>query len=428
MRTLLVAALLPLFAIGKDLPVADQAELDAAIQAAEPGDSIVLREGTWVDLKIRFVGKGSSTSPITLRSAVPGKTILTGKSQIRISGEYLTVDGLWIKDPDPSVGDTVEFRADSKSLARHCRLTNSAVTMSSGSAASVVDSRWVNLYGSDNRVDHCFIEGKNNGGTTLVVWLGNGQEGRHRIDGNYFGAREPLGRNGGETIRVGDSKTSMQPAACVIEKNLFERCDGEAECISNKSCGNVYRGNSFVAVSGALTLRHGNGCTVEENIFHGESAKGTGGIRIIGEDHIVRRNFLSDLAGDDARSGITLMMGIPDSPAHGYFQVKRARIENNVLVNCRHPILIGLSNSKNATLPPIDTVFADNVVTTDQAVVEARCATDGLQWEGNSFWGKELGIPKPEGVDWRVVKVERQRALTQADVGPAWWGDSNQQN
>src|SRR5258707_256657 len=82
--------------------------------------------------------------------------------------------------------------------------------------------------------------------TTYVVWLGHGREGGNQIDRNYFGPRAGLGANGGETIRIGDSRTSMLAANCVVEKNLFEKCNGEVECISNKSCGNIYRDNTFL--------------------------------------------------------------------------------------------------------------------------------------------------------------------------------------
>ena len=71
------------------------------------------------------------------------------------------------------------------------------------------DSKWVSLYGSDNRVDHCYFAGKTNLGQTMVVWLDKeSPENRHRIDHNHFGPRPPLGENGGESIRVGDSSTS----------------------------------------------------------------------------------------------------------------------------------------------------------------------------------------------------------------------------
>ena len=208
---------------------------------------------------------------------------------------------------------------------------------------------------------------------------------------------------------------------CVVEKNLFEKCNGEAECISNKSCGNIYRENTFLEVSGTLTLRHGNGCVVERNVFLGNGAKGTGGIRIIGEDHIVRGNHLERLTGDDARSALCLMLGIPNSPANRYFQVQRARVENNTLVDCEHPILIGLSDDKNATLAPVETVFSGNqVLSPKHFVIEARCALDGITWRENRFSGKALGIPVKEGIETSEPKVTPLKPITRAEVGTTW--------
>lgn len=406
----------------KQIPVADEVAFNHAVANVRPGDVLVLREGQWPDAKLLFSGRGTANAPITLRAAVPGKTILSGKTQLRIGGEYLTVDGLWFQNPDPVVGDTIEFRDDKKRPSRHCRLTNSAITLEVGKGSKAdAQSRWINLYGENNRVDHCLVQGKVNKGATLVVWLDGQHSGRHHIDHNYFGPREKLGENGAETIRVGDSKTSMQTAACVIEQNLFERCDGEAESISNKSCGNIYRNNTFLAVSGALTLRHGNGCLVENNIFLGQREKGTGGIRIIGEDHIVRGNYLEELDGSDARSGISLMRGIPDSPLSGYFQVKRALVEANTLVDCKHSLLIGLGDEKSAKLPPIDCMLRGNVILAPNfTAIESRSTIDGVRWDNNTVWGRELGIPAQAGITWKQVKPTAPVPLSRNDVGPAW--------
>jgi poly(beta-D-mannuronate) lyase len=65
-----------------------------------------------------------------------------------------------------------------------------------------------------------------------------------------FRPRPPLRRNGGETICVGYSHQSMSNSATRLEHNLFERCDGELEIVSNKSCGNVYRFNTFRECAG----------------------------------------------------------------------------------------------------------------------------------------------------------------------------------
>ena len=426
MRTLLLIA--SAFAVltmqatlhARDFSIGDISEVNSAMKEANPGDNLILKAGEWPDAQIRFRGHGEKNKPITLKAAEPGKTIITGKSTLRVGGEHLVVEGLLFQDPDPTVSDLIQLRIDSDELAHNCRMTNCAV-IATRKEGNFRESRWVGLYGSGHRIDHCKFQDKPDKGTTFVVWLGDGSEGRHIIDHNYFGPREVLGENGGETIRIGDSKTSMLEAHCVVEKNLFEKCNGEAECISNKSCANIYRENTFLEVSGALTLRHGNACLVENNVFLGNDARGTGGIRIIGENHIVRGNYLERLAGDDGRSALCLMMGIPNSPANRYFQVKRALIENNTIVDCKHSLLIGLGDAKDATLAPVDTVIRGNVIISPKrSIVEARCALDGIIWEGNHFVGKSLGIPATDGIDSDLVEPMKPAPIDRGEFGPQW--------
>ncbi len=404
------------FVSAKDIAVSDL----LALPAASPGDNLILPEGEFRDVELTFSGLGRADAPITLKAARPGRTILTGKSTLRLSGEHLVVEGLHFQEPDPTVSDLIMFRKDAKTLASRCRMTSCAVT-SSLKEDGRKESRWLGLYGEGNRVDHCTFSGKTGKGTTFVVWLGDANKGGHQIDHNYFGPREKLGKNGGETIRVGDSKTSMLKGGCVIEQNLFEKCNGEAECISNKSCGNLYRENTFLEVGGTLTLRHGNGCTVERNVFLGNQASGTGGVRVIGEDHIVRDNYFENLTGDDARSSICLMMGIPNSPLNRYFQVKRARITGNQIVNCKHPVLIGLEDDKDATLAPVETVFEDNQISSPESVaVEARCDLSGVSWKQNVVAAKGLGIPATAGIEKGSPVIRPLKALERKDVGAGW--------
>jgi poly(beta-D-mannuronate) lyase len=419
-RTLLLLFLLPSCAFSKDFQIADVDELKAAVKVVQPGDSLILREGKWRDVRIILKGHGTAALPITLKAAVPGKTVVTGASTLGIFGEHLVVEGLLFKDPDPELSDLIQFRLDSDELAQNCRMTNCEIS-SQVQAEGTRESRWVNIYGSNNRLDHCTIQGKSGKGTTVVVWLGESGGGGHQIDHNYFGPRERLGKNGGETIRVGDSKTASLDGKCIVEQNLFERCNGETECISNKSCRNIYRENTFLEVSGTLTLRHGNACLVERNTFLGNNARGTGGIRIIGEDHVVRNNYLENLAGDDARAALCLMMGIPNSPAHRYVQVKRARIEDNSIVGCEHPVLIGLSDDKNASLPPVDSVFAKNrIVSPTHSIIEARCSIDGIRWEANQFLGKALGISVRTGIEMINLNIRPPSRISRASVGASW--------
>ncbi len=398
---------------------------------AQAGDRIIVGEGRWHDVQIDFIGSGSQQAPIHLQAAKPGQSVFTGSSRLNIAGDYLVVDGLCFEDPDPAISDLIQFRQNSKRLSHACRLTNCSVVNRSprphDSPNAARESRWVGLYGTGHRVDHCSFQGKSGKGATFVVWLGGEQVGEHRIDHNYFGPRERLGENGGETIRIGDSQTSMLSSRCTVESNLFERCNGETECISNKSCDNIYRDNTFLEVSGTLTLRHGNSCLVERNLFLGKAAKGTGGIRVIGEDHIVRGNQLERLTGDDARAAICLMIGVPDSAPNEYFQVKRARIENNTIIDCQHSILIGLADHPRAVLSPQETLFSGNqVICAQVSIIEARCELSGIAWEDNRMHGKSLGIPLPSGIHFtagdQTSELERRplMPLDRGSVGTRW--------
>lgn len=376
LATLLVARLCP----AADYPVASVDGFKSALAGIQPGDTITLREGEWRDADLIFEGEGTEEQPVVLRAAVPGKTVLTGRSRLRIAGRHLTVSGLffrgaWHKE------DLVQFRRDSKFLATGCRLTGCAL-VDCNAPEGKSTTRWVGLYGERNRVDHCWFQGKTSPGTTLVVWLED-RPAEHRIDHNYFGPRPELKKNGGETIRLGDSKTSMQEARCLVEANAFEACNGEAEIISNKSCGNIYRGNVFLRCSGALTLRHGNGCLVEGNCFFGEGAKGTGGVRVIGERHRVENNYFQDLAGEEGRAGLCLMNGQEDSPLHGYFPVRGAQITGNTWVNCRQPIYIGLTDEDAGNAVPVrGVVFSRNLISGEAAAVTERTPGE-VQWTEN---------------------------------------------
>src|ERR1051325_9786794 len=240
----------PFCALAGEHRVSSASEIARLGGKLKPGDVVLLRDGNWTDELITFQGRGTEEKPITLRPQTPGKTVLTGKSSIVIEGEYLVVSGLSLRD-GTGTGDGVKLSG------RGCRFTESAI----------VDGSYkffVHMFGASNRIDHCFLAEKTNDNPTLQIEV-EGRPNYHRVDHNHFGHRPPLGRTGGETVRVGYSHQSMTNSGTVVEYNLFERCDGELEIISSKSCENVYRFNTFLDCAGMLTLRHGNRCTVEGN-------------------------------------------------------------------------------------------------------------------------------------------------------------------
>ncbi|RBP46133.1 poly(beta-D-mannuronate) lyase [Roseimicrobium gellanilyticum] len=404
----------------------DVAAFDAAVSAAKPGDAILLEAGEWKDVALVLRGAASKAQPITLRAATPGTVKFTGDSSLRLSGNHLVVEGLWFHNCFPLKWDVVMFREDSKKLANDCTLRDCAITQDSETKDSK-ERKWVSLYGVGHKVERCHFEGKTSKGTLLVAWLPEkeGEPPKHEIMGNYFGPRPKLGKNGGEIIRLGDSDTSMQDAACVVKGNLFEKCDGEVECISNKSCGNEYSGNTFIECQGTLTLRHGNRCLVMNNWFDGRHRKFTGGIRVIGEHHAVVGNHLQGLEGDGARTAICVMNGIKDSPANGYLQVKAAKITGNSILDCKHSIIIGYADEDVQALMPPECTFAQNTIQTrgDKAIELVETAA-AVKWTGNRVGGGETGLPPNDGIVMTDGQASHPTAvagpLPRAEVGVKW--------
>ncbi len=380
-----------------EIPAGDANALEKAFAEAQPGDVILLGDGTWRDIEIVFRSVGTAEAPITLKAKNPGQVILSGRSSLRLVGRHLVADGLLFKDGGLASGHVVAFRGDSDEESSDCRLTNSVII--DYNPADKASSNWVSIYGARNRVDHCRFVGKNTASPLLVVWL-NGQPNDHRIDRNYFGRRSFDGENGGETIRVGDSKTSLQNSRTIVEENLFEDCDGEVEIISNKSCENIYRHNTFRRNAGTLTLRHGNRCVVEGNWFFGEGKASSGGIRIIGEDHRVVNNYLADLTGERFFSALGFMAAIENSEPSGYVQIKRAVVAFNTVVNCRNSIFIGIGyGSRKRTLAPQDCLLANNIVVGQSGPLVTQFVEPvRLTWLGNTFFGADTGLAANSGI------------------------------
>jgi len=331
------------------------------------GDTIVMANGTWSNQSISFKATGTSAQPVVLMAETPGKVILNGTSKLQFSGKYVEINGLFFKDGTLSGSDVIAFRLSSSDLAENCRLTNCAIE-SYNPSDNTVDSKWVSLYGKNNKVDHCSFVNKTNSGTLLVVWLISGVTVNHEISDNYFGYRnanlDTNGNelNGQEIIRVGDSSTSMTTASVTVKNNFFEHCNGEIETISNKSCGNTYYNNLFFECKGMLTLRHGNGCTVKGNYFFGNGISETGGVRIIGENHKVYDNYFENMRGTDYRAALCIVRGKANSALNEYFQVKNATVAFNTFVNCSQAFRINYNSSSSLTMPPIGTFIANNHV------------------------------------------------------------------
>lgn len=391
--------------------VRTQAEFQAALTRLEPGDTLTLADGEWRDFEIVFTGRGAPDRPITLTAQTPGGVSITGRSNLRMAGEHLVVSNLVFRDGWSPTGEVLSYRRSLTERANYSRITSVVIDGFSKPDRAVSDN-WVALYGHDNRFDHNQLVGKTNAGATLVVVRDpdQGLVNRHLIDHNFFGRRPVLGSNGGETIRVGTSHASDTDSLTTVSDNWFEHADGEVEIVSNKSGGNVYRGNVFFESQGAMVLRHGDGNLVEGNVFIGNGVVNTGGIRMINRRNTVRDNHMEGLAGSNFGSALTIMYGVPNSPLHRYVQVDGAVIENNTLIDARE-MSFGAGFDAERSAAPINSRFANNLIvnTDEHDPIRVQGDMSGIAFDGNvQSPGATSALP---GFQTRAVTLEATGGL-----------------
>ncbi len=373
-------------------------EFDAAVKKLRAGDELVMANGIWHDVELKFKAKGHKGKPIELKAEVPGKVIITGQSNLRISGEYLVVSGLTFKDGYTPTSEVLSFRTSKNDLANNVRVTNTVIDNFSNPERHDNDT-WVAIYGKNNRFDHNSLLNKGNRGVTLAVKLRTqaSRENNHIIEYNYFGPRQTLGSNGGETLRVGTSHYSKFYSNTVVQKNYFDRTSGELEIISSKSCGNEFRNNVFFESQGTLTMRHGHHTLVENNYFLGNRVPNTGGIRIINEYQTVRNNYLYGLTGYRFRAALVIMNGVPNSPINRYNQVVDSVMNNNIVIDSDH-IQLAAGSDEERSAVPVGSSMQNNIFMSRTNLNPFTVYDDvsGISFAGNIV-NEEANIPIKTG-------------------------------
>jgi len=384
----------------KSYKVENQSQYKEKVKDLLPGDTLILANGIWNNCQLVFKGNGEKGKYIYLAAETPGKVTLEGTSCLRLSGQWLHISGLvFIKGFTPKK-TIIDFRTSSKDNAYNCVLTNCVIDKYNQLAKDSTD-HWIEVWGKKNTIEYCYFGGKTNGGTTLVVWPNDSSSTNndHHIYRNYFAYRPVLGVNGGETIRIGTSQVCTNSSASIVEGNYFERCNGEIEIISNKSGDNKYLNNTFYECEGCLTLRHGNRATVSGNWFIGNEVKGTGGVRVINEGHLIYNNFFYKLRGDNFLSSLAIMNGIPNTPANGYLQIKNVVVSNNTFYDCAFPwaFCVGFGE-RNRIARPEGVLLLNNLIYSPKTseLIKKFDNSDGIKMDNNLLIGSS-GVSKEEG-------------------------------
>ena len=377
-------------------------ELEERMAGAQPGDVITLADGVYNGERCKLAAKGTADQPVVIRAENMGKAVI--KAPLLVVGDYIRLVGLHFVEKG-----SVEIRG------RGCRVSRCVMS-------DVQVGKWIRVRAESREVeiDRCRFENKTNnleemrGCQLMQVYVRNQGEGHH-IHHNYFvDVPDGKGSNGYETLQLitEGNPYDPEPGDCetVIEYNLFERCNGEAEIISVKSNGNMLRRNTFRDCRGALVLRHGDGNVVSENFFFGDDERRAGGVRLQGADQVVVNNMFRSLNA----FGVAMMDGTTDDL---YVRTERALIAFNTFVGCSPALIVGLNHRlyPNGTAPK-DCVIANNAFVLERRDVQetsdlktVRLVQDDepvdWTWEGNVTDG-DLGMPDRDGIKIGRVDVD----------------------
>lgn len=371
--------------------VSTSAQLQAALNSATAGTTIILANGTYTNSSAFTVTNknGTSGSPITIKAANPGQAIISGGAALHISNSsYIIVEGLKFTNS----GKTAVLLNGSNNV----RITRNRFAL----AATGGDLIWLQVSGTNshhNRIDRNDFGNKTDT-APLIAYEGDGNGNISQYDTieyNYFHDVGPWVTNGKETIRLGLSGLSLSNGYNTIQYNLFENTDGEPEIVSVKSSSNTVRYNTFKTSKGALTSRHGHSNSFYGNFFLGDGVESKqDGIRIYGNDHKIYNNYMEKLTG----KAILVDSGDYDGGSSGYpsnpsaddlkaqWRVYRAHIVNNTILDSSTGIIVG----SGKTYHPKDSRVANNIVrnTTDTLYDEA--ATTNTVFEGNIGYGSTV--------------------------------------
>ncbi len=365
------------------ITVTTAANFKTALTAMNPGDTILVMDGTYNIGGTKVTRGGTVLNPIVIKSKNLFGAQITGASYFNTSYQsYVTYEGFAFKvDPVSTI-----FKMEG---CDHVRITRNWFRMNASSDTTQT-SKWITIgelwdnevcTSHHNRIDHNLFDGKHDQGAWMII---DGSHGivpaisqHDRIDHNIFQNNTPRVTNEKETIRVGVSDLSHKDAFTVVENNLFMDCDGDPEIVSVKSNCDTIRNNTFRRCLGTISLRQGNNSVVEGNFvfaegktaIYGGSTIGCGGVRVYGLNHKIYNNYFEGLTGYKWDAACTLTNGDVTNTStslSSHFLPENIVFAFNTLVNNKSNIEIGFDNNASYGKAPINCILANNIVVANE--------------------------------------------------------------
>jgi autotransporter-associated beta strand protein len=351
--------------------VSSISELNSRISSAVAGDTIIVSNGVYTTTSSIAVTKaGTAANPILIQAQTIGGVDIRGSHGFNLNSPaaYITVQGFRFTHTNAlSIG----------SGTSHCRFTRNTIELS---IPPTNDISYINISGDDAQIDYNELRTKSTLGEMLDI-AGSGSQVARRlwVHHNYFHDFTSPGGNGAETIRWGLSGLSLSTGNGLCEYNLFVRCEGENEMISNKSSGNTYRYNTVLdCVGGEISQRHGNDC-----LYYGNYMRNTQGMRIYGDRHKIFSNYFES-------NSVAVNMGNGDGDVYnGDPLTSHDRPDDNVVVfntfvnNSLHYEMGGRTGGLGSS----NTVVANNLFQGggNMASISSSAPYTG-SWSNNIHW------------------------------------------
>jgi hypothetical protein len=357
------------------LDISDLKAFNTDLKKAGPGDTIFISAGTFKNWEAIINVSGADNNPVVISGSNKALTVfsdtITGNPFFRIKGQYIELTNIEFSNTTFRY-PIVVLDSCSNSGISNCIFRNNTAMKQFNHMVSISGN------GSSNHIVNCTFDNIADG-QLVSVRIGETYPTKTRIANNTF-MNIPKNKfgNGAESVQVGQDGVNYGPARSevIVENNKFIRCNGEAEVISNKSSGNIYRNNHFEDCEGAIVMRGGHECEIYGNKFLG----GLAGVRLSGTRHHVCNNEINNTV-----VGIILLYGsgVEYEPAY-YTAVSQCTIEDNIIfapkecgikIGDKKGVTRPINNTgKHAMLdpvlrhiyPPVNNKFISNTITAEK--------------------------------------------------------------
>jgi len=145
-------------------------EFEAILQHVQSYDNIVLANGICMDAELLFEAHVATEKTITLTFEKREKAILSGVSNLNITGDLLIVRGLAFKNVHTTTYSIISFIKSRKLMTNNSHLTECVIDNFNNPERQVQDYL-ISIYGKNNRIDHNHITEKKNLDVTMIFGL-----------------------------------------------------------------------------------------------------------------------------------------------------------------------------------------------------------------------------------------------------------------